>query len=321
MQSRSSLSITCGALFCTILFIQGCSVSTHASKPATLGMSSSSQQMEALIDQPGKVEFTAINSADWQVPLSGLLNLKDPQVIAAGLQDRDEAIQVFTYLLHHPKHGYFLIDTGVSEKLINDPAGAGLSYLMRKGMGVEKMKVRQGTAAILAGLPEKLSGVFLTHMHLDHISGMPDIANDIPLYAGAGETEEHHWLHAFVQGSTDRLLDGKASLQTWQFGVAPDQALAGVIDIFGDGSVFAIKTPGHTAGSTAYVVRSDKGPVLITGDNSHTRWGWEHTVAPGDYTRDQEKNLKSLQQLKALVARHPDIAVHLGHQYLQIPSK
>ncbi len=277
--------------------------------------------MEALIDQPGAVEFTAINSADWQVPLSGLLNLKDPQVIAAGLQEHDEAIQVFTYLLHHPKHGYFLIDTGISEKLIKDPSGTGLSYIMRKGMGIEKMQLRQGTAAILARLPEKLSGVFFTHMHLDHISGMPDIANDIALYAGAGETEEPYWLNVFVQGTSDRLLDGKATLQTWQFGTAPDQLLAGVIDIFGDGSVFAIKTPGHTAGSTAYVVRSDKGPVLITGDTSHTRWGWEHTVAPGDYTRDQGNNLKSLQQLKALVARHPQIEIHLGHQYFSMPGK
>jgi N-acyl homoserine lactone hydrolase len=312
MKSRHSIVLT----LCTILFIQGCSVSTHATKPATLGTPSSSQKMEALIDQPDSVEFRAINSADWQVPLSGLLNLKDPQAVAAGLQDHDEAIQVFAYLIHHPKHGYFLIDTGVSEKLVNDPAGTGLSYLMRKGMGIDKMKIKQGTAAIIASLPEKLSGVFFTHLHLDHISGMPDIANDIPLFAGAGEIEEHYWLHAFVQGSTDRLLDGKATLQSWQFAADADQQLSAVIDIFADGSVFAIKTPGHTAGSTAYLVRSDKGPVLITGDTSHTSWGWEHTVAPGDYTRDQAGNLKSLQQLKALAARHPRMAVYLGHQYL-----
>jgi N-acyl homoserine lactone hydrolase len=107
MKSQLSRFVTFGTLLCTSLLIQACSVSTHAHSPSTLGTPSSSQKMEALIDQTGSVEFTAINSADWEVPLSGLLNLKDPQVIAAGLKDHAEAIQVFTYLLHHPKHGYF----------------------------------------------------------------------------------------------------------------------------------------------------------------------------------------------------------------------
>jgi len=74
------------------------------------------------------------------------------------------------------------------------------------------------------------------------------------------------------------------------------------------------KAPGHTAGSTAYLIRSTGGPVLLTGDVSHTRWGWQHGVEPGDFTCDHTGNLESLQQLKALVERHPQIAVRLGHQ-------
>jgi hypothetical protein len=35
-----------------------------------------------------------INSADWSVPLAGLLNLNRPAAIEAGLKDRDEPIQV-----------------------------------------------------------------------------------------------------------------------------------------------------------------------------------------------------------------------------------
>jgi hypothetical protein len=37
-------------------------------------------------------------------------------------------------------------------------------------------------------------------------------------------------------------------------------------------------------------------------------------VEPGSYTRDPARNLVSLRQLKALVARHPQIQVRLGHQ-------
>jgi hypothetical protein len=38
-------------------------------------------------------------------------------------------------------------------------------------------------------------------------------------------------------------------------------------------------------------------------------------VEPGDFTSDHERNLKSLKNMKALVARHPEIEVRLGHQH------
>jgi glyoxylase-like metal-dependent hydrolase (beta-lactamase superfamily II) len=118
----------------------------------------------------------------------------------------------------------------------------------------------------------------------------------------------------FVQGSTNTLLAGKQALQEWPFQPDPQQQFDGVVDVFGDGSLFAISVPGHTAGSTAYLVRSTQGPVLLTGDASHTRWGWDNGVEPGDFTRDNDANLRSLQQMKALVARYPQIDVRVGHQ-------
>jgi tripartite-type tricarboxylate transporter receptor subunit TctC len=61
-------------------------------------------------------------------------------------------------------------------------------------------------------------------------------------------------------------------------------------------------------------VRSTEGPVLFTGDTSHTLWGWEHDVEPGTLTTDHDLNAKSLKQLRAFVAAHPKIVVRLGHQ-------
>jgi N-acyl homoserine lactone hydrolase len=110
------------------------------------------------------------------------------------------------------------------------------------------------------------------------------------------------------------LLDGKPQLQEWDFQRDPQDRLEGLIDVFEDGSVFAISVPGHTAGSTAYLVRTPQGPVLLTGDTSHTRWGWDHSVEPGAFTHNQERNLKSLVQLKELVKRFPGIGVRVGHQ-------
>jgi glyoxylase-like metal-dependent hydrolase (beta-lactamase superfamily II) len=89
-----------------------------------------------------------------------------------------------------------------------------------------------------------------------------------------------------------------------------------VLDVFGDGSLWALWTPGHTPGSTAYLARTTTGPVLFTGDTCHTAWGWHNQVEPGSFTADHARNAESLGRLEALVREHPQIDVRLGHQYL-----
>jgi hypothetical protein len=52
----------------------------------------------------------------------------------------------------------------------------------------------------------------------------------------------------------------------------------------------------------------------MVGDACHTSWGWDHGVEPGTFSKDQPESAESLQQLQALVKRHPTIDVRLGHQ-------
>ena len=285
------MKTTLTLLSCTLILLQGCALSSHPVTNATLGKASSSAKMERLIDQHGPIQLETINSADWSVPLAGLLNLSSPAAKEAGLKDRDEPIQVYAHLLKHPQRGNFLVDTGVSKKLVDDPGKEGLNWLVQKVMHTEKLQLKKSIAEILQGMDGKLSGVFLTHMHIDHISGMPDIPNDVPLYIGAGESTATSFKNMFVRGATNQLLQDKQPLQEWHFQPDPQNKFEGIIDVFEDGSVFAISVPGHTPGSTAFLIRTTHGPVLLTGDTSHTRWGWEHTVEPGDFTEDNERNL------------------------------
>lgn len=301
--------------FAAVMALQGCSLSSQPlGKPAP-GKTSSSAEMERLIDIPGPVQLETINSADWSVALAGLLNLDSPAATQAGLKDREEPIQIFAHLLKHPQRGNYIVDTGVSQKLLDDPGKEGVNWMIRKAMHLEKLHIRKSTGAILQGMDGKLSGVLFTHLHLDHIAGMPDVANDVPLYIGATESTETSFKNMFVRGATDTLLSNKQPLQEWQFQPDPQYKFEGIIDLFEDGSVFVISVPGHTAGSVAFLIRTTQGPVLLTGDACHTRWGWEHTVEPGDFTADHERNLKSLKSMKDLVARHPQIEVRLGHQH------
>lgn len=60
----------------------------------------------------------------------------------------------------------------------------------------------------------------------------------------------------------------------------------GDIDVFGDGSVVALKMPGHTAGHMALLVKLASGNVLLSGDLYHSRLGRElRIVGPGNASR------------------------------------
>jgi len=291
-----------------------CTASSHATRPATLGVPLSGAAMEAVIDRPGPVEIETVDSADWAVTRAGLIDLDHPTAKAAHLTDGDEPIQVYAHVIRHPTRGIFLVDTGVARAIVDDPARVGVGWLVRKAMHTEKMAIRTDTAALVARQPQPLAGVLLTHLHLDHISGMPDIPHGTPLYAGPGETRERRFMFMFSRSTVDHLLAGQDAVQ--EYGFAPDASgrFAGVLDLFGDGTVFAISVPGHTAGSVAYVVRTPRGPVLLTGDTCHTRWGWEHDVEPGSFSSDRPRNVASLAALRGLAARHPGLDVRLGHQ-------
>lgn len=88
-----------------------------------------------------------------------------------------------------------------------------------------------------------------------------------------------------------------------------------MVDVFGDGTLWAIWVPGHTEGSTACLARTADGPVLFVGDACHTRWGWDNAVEPGPFSADKARSAKSLGRLLSRVERHPELQVRLGHQH------
>lgn len=294
------------------LTLAGCAASTHATQPSPLGAPRSSADMLAVVDQPGPIALTTIDAADWRVARSGLVDLHDPR--AKELTDGDEPIQIYFHVVRHPTRGTFIVDTGVERALRDDPAHAAIRGLVGHYMHTDKMQIHVALGDWL--LTHHLDGVFLTHMHLDHVSGMPDVPRGTPIYVGPGETEGRQLLNLFVRPNIDRAMQGQAAVSEWPFRGDADGRFAGVVDVFGDGTFWAIYTPGHTPGSTAYLARTPSGPVLLTGDTCHTAWGWEHDVAPGSFTADHQKNADSLARLEKLVAEHPRIEVRLGHQRL-----
>ena len=289
------------------LFISSCSASSVKTVPASLGKATGMQALLEVANQAGPIEFEKHTAARWAVPLSGMLDLNHPKAVAAGLVDRDEPIELFVYTLRHPQHGTYLLDSGVSERFIDVENNSDISYVVKKAMNTSSLEALLTTKALILKYGG-IQGVLLSHIHLDHIMGISDIDANVEVYIGPGDTRSTSLEHLATRGTTNRLLENISELQEWQFGDA------GVVDVFGDGSLWAISSSGHTPGSTAYLVRSTNGPQLIIGDVTHTRWGWDNQVGPGSYSIDSAAGVISLKRLKDLCINNPNIVVHPGHQ-------
>ncbi len=291
----------------TLLWVSQATATRHAIQPSKLGRDSSQKALSDSLLTGTKVSLNTVISANWTAPLSGLLNLNHPKAKRASLEDKPEPIQVYTYHLRHPDHGDFLVDTGVAQQFIDAPQSQGMPHWLATQFGLGTMALVTSTEALVANIQRPLQGVFLTHLHIDHISGLPAINKQVPMYVGRGETLERYYLYAATRGVVDTLFEGRPALKTWS---------STYVDIFGDGSVFAIHSPGHTAGSTAYLVNTTEGAVLLAGDASHTAWGWEHQVEPGKFSTDLARSRTSLDALAELVQKHQEITVKPGHQAL-----
>ena len=262
------------------------------------------------------INFQRIKSADWAVEREGLINLKDPRSIEKKITNGKEAISIYFYNIEHPIFGRYMIDSGISSIFTKDKKEWPINSIVQKFMNTDELKIIQTTSDFNKTQSKKLEGIFLTHMHIDHILGLRDLSSEIPIYTGKNEAHSKSFQNIIVSGTTDNLLEGKINLKEFEFSNFNNELGLKVLDFFGDNSLLILSVPGHTKGSLAFIVNSTTGSHLILGDTCHTKFGWEENVIPGKYPEDPDLNRKSLTQLKNISIKYPNLKIYPGHQSL-----
>jgi len=83
----------------------------------------------------------------------------------------------------------------------------------------------------------------------------------------------------------------------------PVTKLEGDKDVFGDGSVTIISTPGHTPGHQSLLVRLPKtGAVLLSGDAVHFKDNWDNRRVPAGNV-SAEQTVASMQRIADILAK------------------
>ncbi len=226
-------------------------------------------------------------------------------------------VPVTAFVITHPA-GNVLYDTGMDVRMIDDPAAVWGSLLDRlvPYMSAEDHIVRRLQSIGLS--PDDISYVFLSHLHRDHAGGICLFPNaEFILQRAELETAIPEDLSLFYpEPYRDARYDG-----TLAECVRSVRLVDGDLDLFGDGRVVAVFTPGHSPGHQSLVVRLDTtGDVLIAGDacmNGEPLDG--APMAAGtwrpDLCRGSRARVKTLQEQCALAVygHDPDIWSTVRH--------
>src|SRR5262249_2716613 len=110
------------------------------------------------------------------------------------------------------------------------------------------------------------------------------------------------------KGDWDVVTDPKTPPATsgpftnWIGGGGKVEPVVGDKDVFGDGSVIMLATPGHTPGHHSLLVKlAQTGPVVLSGDAVHFRENYDGAGVPA-FNFDRAQTLASIDRIKQLAA-------------------
>lgn len=195
------------------------------------------------------------------------------------------------YLIRHP-NGDLIWDTGFPDAVADMADGLELTAI---GARVT-MRVKLADQLAQIGLtPADVEFVSFSHAHGDHTGNgnlfaastwIVDADERAYLFRDEARADAQSFsTYDQLENAETRLIEGD-----------------GDYDVFGDGSVTIIQTPGHTPGHTVLLVRlPNAGPVLLTGDMYHLAESRERRTVPV-FNTDRAQTLESMDKVERIAS-------------------
>jgi glyoxylase-like metal-dependent hydrolase (beta-lactamase superfamily II) len=230
--------------------------------------------------------------------------------VRAGMRAGPDALLMpcLAFVVRHPAAGAILIDTGLHPDALADP-GADFGFPMRLLFkGIRPARASFDTQLRDAGIaPDEVEHVVMTHLHVDHTSGMR-LLSRATFTCARQEWAAAQRRFAAAKGYVARHLPPASRMRLVD--VQRDGTSYGSfersLDLLGDGSIRLISTPGHTPGHLSVLVNvTDRPPTLLVGDAAYTLRSIEDGVLPM-ITNDDERSRTSLRELRDFAHANPD---------------
>jgi glyoxylase-like metal-dependent hydrolase (beta-lactamase superfamily II) len=217
----------------------------------------------------------------------GRIDVKDMGAFAdTGEYDgQSGTLTVSCYLIRHPK-GTLLWDTGLSDKLAENKAGVdvgGFKLTVARPL-IDQLKSIEVT-------PADVTHLAVSHFHFDHIGN----ANTFGASTWIINKAELAWAESTPTpfGVDPSAFSASKTVKT--------QLIDGDFDVFGDGSVRILKTPGHTPGHGVLAVKLKRsGVVILSGDLYHTHENRTLKRVPG-FNYERADTLASMDRVEKIV--------------------
>jgi N-acyl homoserine lactone hydrolase len=142
--------------------------------------------------------------------------------------------------------------------------------------------------------PEQIQYVGISHYHADHTGQVASFPQSM-LLIGKGDWDA-------ITSPKPAAGVNAPPFAHWISGGGKVEPLPSDKDVFGDGTVLILNTPGHTPGHHGLLVKlKEKGNVLITGDLAHFRENYDGNGVPW-FNASRADSLASIDRFKKLAA-------------------
>jgi len=192
------------------------------------------------------------------------------------------------YLIRHAQ-GWMLWESGISDAIAEKPEGVVV------GNGMLTLYVRKTLQAQLRDLgvaPTDIAYLGFSHFHGDHV-GNANLFTSAMLFIQQAEYDAAFGPEPAKAGFNPALYE--------KLRANPVTRLQGDHDVFGDGSVTILSTPGHTPGHQSLLLRLPKtGAIVLSGDAVHFRENWEQRRVPAR-NFSKEQSLASLERIASVL--------------------